>query len=124
MTCLKDIKYLTKKKVLKMQPIYYVGPGLKVGKECGKWWLVKLEGEKLEKALDNFLLYEDYRCFTTEQEAKDLMNKYNKFIPEPERKPAVNLFAVEQVIRTMPTKGVVPLPIVDEQISNKEEKYS
>lgn len=77
MTCLKDIKYLTKKKVLAMQPIYYVGPGLNVGKKRGKWWLVKFEGEKLEKALDNFLLYEDYRCFTTEQEANELLNKLN-----------------------------------------------
>ena len=78
MSCLKDVKYLTKKKVLKMQPIYYVGAGLNIGNEKGKWWVVKLEGEKLEKALDNFLLYEDYRCFTTEQEANELMEKYNK----------------------------------------------
>lgn len=78
MTCLKDVKYLTKKKVLAMQPIYYVGAGLNIGNHKGKWWVVKLDGDKLEKALDNFLLYEDYRCFTTEQEANDLMNKYNQ----------------------------------------------
>ena len=104
-----------------MQPIYYVGAGLNIGDHKGKWWVVKLDGDKLEKALDNLLLYEDYRCFTTEQEAKDLMNKYNKFIPEPERKPAVNPFASEQIIRTMPAKCIVPLPIVGGQAEQKDK---
>lgn len=75
MTCLKDIKYLTKKKVLAMQPIYYVGAGLKILNRGGGWWVAKLDGDKLKLALDNFLLYEDYRCFTTEQEAQDLVKK-------------------------------------------------
>lgn len=79
MTCLKDIKYLTKKKVLALQPIYYVGAGLNIGNKRGKWHIIKFEGEKLEKALDNLLLYEDYRCFTTEQEALDKI----KQITEP-----------------------------------------
>lgn len=52
MTCLKDIKYLTKKKVLALQPIYYVGAGLNIGNHRGKWSIIKFEGEKLEKALD------------------------------------------------------------------------
>lgn len=75
MTCLKDIKYLTKKKVLKMQPIYYVGAGLKILNSGGNWWVAKLDGDKLKLALDNFLLYEAYRCFTTEKEAQDLVKK-------------------------------------------------
>jgi len=73
MTCLKDIKYLTKKKVLSLQPIYYAQPGLNIGNKRGKWSVIKLEGEKLEKALDNYLLYNDYLCFTTEKEALDLI---------------------------------------------------
>lgn len=77
MTCLRDIKYLTKKKVLALQPIYYAQAGLNIGNKRGKWSTIKLEGEKLEKALDNFLLYEDYRCFTTEQEANDFINERN-----------------------------------------------
>lgn len=77
MTCLRDIKYLTKKKVLALQPIYYAQAGLNIGNKRGKWSIIKLEGEKLEKALDNFLLYEDYRCFTTEQEANDFINERN-----------------------------------------------
>lgn len=77
MTCLRDIKYLTKKKVLALQPIYYVQAGLNIGNKRGTWSIIKLEGEKLEKALDNFLLYEDYRCFTTEQEANDFINNRN-----------------------------------------------
>lgn len=36
---------------------------------------------------------------------------------EPERKPAVNPFASEQIIRTIPEKGIVPLQIADEQIN-------
>jgi len=43
-----------------------------------------------------------------------------KFTLEPERKPAVNPFTSDQIIRTTPTKGVAPLPIADEQINNKE----
>ncbi len=75
MVCLRDIKYLTKKKVLAMQPIYYVGAGLKIQNKGGGWFIIKFEGDKLKRALDNFLLYEDYRCFTTEQEAQDLVKK-------------------------------------------------
>ena len=75
MVCLRDIKYLTKKKVLKMQPIYYVGAGLKILNSDGGWFVIKFEGDKLKLALDNFLLYEDYRCFTTEKEAQDLVKK-------------------------------------------------
>ena len=77
MTCLRDIKYLTKKKVLALQPIYYAQAGLNIGNKRGKWSIIKLEGEKLEKAIDNLLLYEDYRCFTTEQEANDFINDKN-----------------------------------------------
>lgn len=77
MTCLRDIKYLTKKKVLALQPIYYAQAGLNIGNKRGKWSIIKLEGEKLEKAIDNLLLYEDYRCFTTEQEANDFINDRN-----------------------------------------------
>jgi len=77
MTCLRDIKYLTKKKVLALQPIYYAQAGLNIGNKRGKWSIIKLEGEKLEKAIDNLLLYEDYRCFTTEQEADDFINERN-----------------------------------------------
>ena len=77
MTCLKNIKYLTKKKVLTLQPIYYAQAGLNIGNKRDKWSIIKLEGEKLEKAIDNFLLYEDYRCFTTEQEANDFINDRN-----------------------------------------------
>ena len=40
-----------------------------------------------------------------------------KFKPEPEIKPAVNPFASEQIIRTIPEKGVVPLPIVGGRIN-------
>lgn len=75
MVCLRDIKYLTKKKVLAMQPIYYVGAGLKIQNKGGGWFVIKFEGDKLKRALDNLLLYEDYRCFTTEQEAQDLVEK-------------------------------------------------
>lgn len=72
MTCLRDVKYLTKKKVFALQPIYYAQPGLNIGNKRGKWSVLKLEGEKLEEAIDNhYLLVEDYRCFTTEQEAWD-----------------------------------------------------
>ena len=77
MTCLRDIKYLTKKKVLALQPIYYAQADLNIGNKRGKWSIIKLEGEKLEKAIDNFLLYEDYRCFTTKQEANDFINNIN-----------------------------------------------
>lgn len=75
MVCLRDVKYLTKKKVLAMQPIYYVRAGLKIQNKCGGWSVVKFEGDKLKSALDDYLLYEDYRCFTTEQEASDLVKK-------------------------------------------------
>lgn len=44
-----------------------------------------------------------------------------EYILEPERKPAVNPFASEQIIRTMPAKGIVPLLIVGGQI-NQEDK--
>lgn len=71
MTCLKDVKYLTKKKVLSLQPIYYVKPGLKIGTEKTSPVIIKLEGEGLEKAVDNYLLYDDHLCFTTEQEAME-----------------------------------------------------
>ena len=77
MTCLRDIKYLTKKKVLALQPIYYAQADLNIGNKRGKWSIIKLEGEKLEKAIDNFLLYEDYRCLTTKQEANDFINNIN-----------------------------------------------
>lgn len=55
--------------------IYYAQPGLNIGNKRGKWSIIKFEGEKLEKAIDNFLLYEDYRCFTTEQEAQDFIKE-------------------------------------------------
>ena len=85
-----------------MQPIYYVGAGLKILNHGGGWWVAKLDGDKLKLALDNFLLYEDYRCFTTEKEANDLMNKYNKFKPEPDiKRPVKNPLASDQVVRTM-----------------------
>ena len=69
MTCLKDVKYLTKKNVLSLQQIYYVRPGLKIETEKTSPVIIKLEGEDLEKAVDNYLLYDDHLCFTTEQEA-------------------------------------------------------
>lgn len=44
-----------------------------------------------------------------------------EYILEPERKPAVNPFASEQIIRTMPFAGIVPLPIVGgRQINQKD----
>lgn len=41
----------------------------------------------------------------------------------PERKPAVNPFASEQIIQTMtmPAKGIVPLPIVGGQPEQKDK---
>lgn len=75
MVCLRDIKYLTRKKVLAMQPIYYAKPVLKLaGKPITKPVVVKLEGPALEKALDNLLLADDHLCFTTEKEAKKCLN--------------------------------------------------
>lgn len=41
---------------------------------------------------------------------------------EPEIKPAVNPFTSEQIIRTMPEKGIMPLPIVGGQINQKDVK--
>lgn len=40
---------------------------------------------------------------------------------EPERKPVVNPFASEQIIRTMPVKGIVPLTIVGGQPEQKDK---
>lgn len=40
---------------------------------------------------------------------------------EPERKPAVNPFASEQIIRTIPEKGIVPLTIVGGQPEQKDK---
>lgn len=73
MVCLRDIKYLTKKKALALQPIYYARPGLNLGgKPISKPVVIKLEGKELEKAIDDYyLLFDDHRCFTTEQEALD-----------------------------------------------------
>lgn len=45
-----------------------------------------------------------------------------KYIIEPERKPAVNPFASEQIIRAIPEKGITPLPIVGGQINQKDIK--
>ena len=41
---------------------------------------------------------------------------------EPERKPAVNPFASEQIIRRIPEKGIVPLPTVGGQAEQKDVK--
>lgn len=70
MTCLRDIKYLTVKKALALQPIYYVKMGLKCsGKISNPPSVIKLEDEALKKALDYNLLYDARRCFTTPEEA-------------------------------------------------------
>ena len=69
MVCLKDIKRLTKKKVLSLQPIYYVFYPMKISDREPEPRIFKLEGEKLEGALKTMLLYDDFRCFTTEEEA-------------------------------------------------------
>lgn len=45
-----------------------------------------------------------------------------KYILEPERKPVVNPFASEHIIRTIPAKGIVPLPIVGGQAEQKDVK--
>ena len=82
-----------------------------------------MEGDRLKRALDEpFFLYDDNKMFTTEQEAWDLLDKHNKFKPEPERKPVVNPFASEQIIRTIPEKGIVPLPSVGGQPEQKDVK--
>lgn len=80
MVCLRDIKYLTKKKVLAMQPIYYACFPIKVGIEyVHKPQVIKLEGDRLKRALDEpFFLYDDNKMFTTEQEAWDLLNSHYK----------------------------------------------
>jgi len=78
MTCLRDIKYLTKKKVLALQPIYYVRAGLKIqNKVICPMKIIKYAGQELEKAIDNFLLADAHACFTTEQEANDFINERN-----------------------------------------------
>ena len=79
MVCLRDIKYLTKKKALVLQPIYYAKPVLNLGgKPISKPTIIKLEGKELEKAIDDYLLFDDHRCFTTEQEALDCINNINR----------------------------------------------
>ena len=47
-----------------------------------------------------------------------------EYILEPERKPAVNPFATEQIVQTMtkPFVGIVPLPIVGGQTEQKDVK--
>lgn len=58
MVCLRDIKYLTKKKVLAMQPIYYACFPIKVGIEyMHKPQVIKLEGDRLKRALDEPFFY-------------------------------------------------------------------
>ena len=56
-----------------MQPIYYVKMGISgFTKPC----IVKLEGERLKNAIDDeYLLYSKDRCFTTVEEALNLMEK-------------------------------------------------
>lgn len=45
-----------------------------------------------------------------------------KYTLEPDiQRPLKNPFASEQIIRTMPVKGIVPLPIVGGQINQKDK---
>ena len=69
MTCLRDIKYLTKKKVMALQPIYLVQAPLHIYDRITKPSIIKLEGEKLEHSIDNYLLYDSHCCFTSLEEA-------------------------------------------------------
>lgn len=78
MVCLRDIKYLTKKKVLAMQPIYYACFPITIyGKAVHKPQVIKLEGDRLKRALDEpYFLYDDNKMFTTEEEAWDLLKSH------------------------------------------------
>ena len=71
MTCLKDIKKLTKKKVLDLQPIYYVKIGISDNIYNLSTSIIKLEGEQLKKALKNYWLYDIDRAFTSKEEAEN-----------------------------------------------------
>lgn len=78
MTRLRDIKYLTKNKVRSLAPIFYVQPGLRIGNTITKSSYKKLEGVDLDKALEiDYFLYDDDKMFTTEQEAQELVDKFN-----------------------------------------------
>lgn len=72
MVCLAD-KKLTKKQILKSyNTIYYTQPPLSCGGPYkGSWKIVELTGDRLKHALDHFLLYDDYRCFTTKEDAEN-----------------------------------------------------
>lgn len=78
MTRLRDIKYLTKNKARALAPIFYVQPGIR----CGNNTIIKasykrLEGSELDTALEReFFLYDD-KMFTTEEEAQELVDKFN-----------------------------------------------
>ena len=79
MVRLRDIKYLTKKKVVSLQPIYYVSAGIRCGNTVSKAKYIKLEGEELKNALETqYILYDDDKMFTTEEEAQELVDKFNE----------------------------------------------
>lgn len=78
MTRLRDIKYLTKNKVRALAPIFYVQPGIRCGNTITKANYRRLEGIDLDKALEiDYFLYDDDKMFTTEEEAQELVNKFN-----------------------------------------------
>ena len=78
MVRLRDIKYLTKNKVLALQPIYYVRAGIRCGNTISKAKYIKLEGEELKNALETqYILYDEDKMFTTEEEAQELVDKFN-----------------------------------------------
>lgn len=78
MTRLRDIKYLTKNKARSLAPIFYVQPGIRCGNTIIKATYKRLEGNELDIALEReFFLYDDDKMFTTEEEAQELVDKFN-----------------------------------------------
>lgn len=80
MACLRDIKRITKKKVMALQPIYGVNHGIKIGNTCSPASITIYSGKTLEYLIEHeFFLYDDYAEFTTLEEAIDYVKTLESY---------------------------------------------